>query len=171
MANRRFAVQSRKRRVSWDGANISITNLVVGTAQFVTVLSEVILEGFPTPTFVRTRGKLAVVTDVSSIPGGFGVVTMGLIVATAAAVTGAALPNPATNTGNDWLWWDSAFIGASASDVIGEDITVDRLTVDSKAMRKIGLNQVLVLVADLQTCEGTMVANICGSLRILLKAS
>ena len=95
---------------------------------------------------------------------------MGIMVVTAAAVSGAAVPNPATNTGNDWLWWDVATVGAAAGDVIGEEITIDRLTVDSKAMRKIGLNEVVVLVADLQSCEGTLVVNVCGALRMLLKA-
>ena len=169
MAARRF-VATHKRRVSWDGFNVDISNLVVGTAQFQTVLTEAILESYPTPTLVRSRGKLTVLTDPSSSPGSFGFVTLGLIVVTSAAAAAGGVPNPATNTGNDWLWWDSGFIGAAAADVIGEEITVDRLIVDSKAMRKIGLNQVLILVADLQTCEGTMVANICGPLRILLKA-
>jgi len=95
---------------------------------------------------------------------------MGLIVVTAAAVAGAALPSPLSNTGNDWVWWDQFSVGASAADVIGEEITVHRKIVDSKAMRKIGLNEVLALVTELQTCEGTMVVNICGALRFLLKA-
>ena len=170
MANRRFATATRKRRMSWDGASVNLSNLIVGTAQFSTILTETILENFPTPTLVRSRGRMNVVADNSSTPNAFGFVTMGLIVVTATAATAGAVPNPTTNTGNDWLWWDSAFVGSSASDVIGEEITVDRISVDSKAMRKIGLNQVLVFVADLSTCEGTLVCNVCGTFRCLLKA-
>ena len=170
MANRRFAPAARKRVMSWDGANVDVSDLVVGTAQFITILTEAILEQFPTPTLVRSRGRLTVLTDPSSALGGFGFVTMGMIVVIAAAAASGGVPNPATASGSDWLWWDSGFVGASATDVIGEEITVDWVQVDSKAMRKIGLNQLLVLVMDLQTCEGTMVANVCGSIRCLLKA-
>jgi len=95
---------------------------------------------------------------------------MGLTVVTAAAVAGLAVPNPAVDFGSDWLWWDRAIIGVAAGDVIGEEVTIDRLLVDSKAMRKIGLNEVLVFVARLTTCEGTLVGNLCGGLRFLLKA-
>ncbi len=42
--------------------------------------------------------------------------------------------------------------------------------VDSKAMRKIGNNEVVVFVTELVVCEGTMVANVCGHMRVLLKA-
>ena len=107
VANRRFASATRKRRMSWDGVNVDITDLVVATAQFTTVLTESILENFPTPTIVRSRGKLAVLTDLSSTPGSFGTVTMGLIVVTSAASAAGGVPNPATQTGNDWLWWEA----------------------------------------------------------------
>ena len=172
MANRRFAQTSRKRRVSWEGGNTDIADLVVATAQAVTVLTETQLENFPTPTLIRTRGRLTGFTDTSSTPGAFGVVGLGMIVVTAsaAAVGVTAIPTPLTDLGSDWLWWDSMTLGADAGDVIGSEITIDRLSIDSKAMRKIGNNQVVLLVAELLTCEGTLVVNLCGSQRFLLKA-
>jgi len=55
--------------------------------------------------------------------------------------------------------------------VIGRPISLERIVVDSKAMRKIGLNMALVLVSQISLCEGTTVsANLCGALRVLLKA-
>ena len=170
MANRRFVTRAPKRRVSWEGAMIDASDLVVATPQFFAVIPEAALEQFPNPTIVRTRGKLGVFTDVSSTPGGFGIVTMGLIVVTSTALAASAIPLPATDIGSDWLWWDQGIVGAAAGDVIGEEITIDRVTVDSKAMRKIGLNHAVVLAMQLQTCESTMVANVCGNLRFLLKA-
>ncbi len=170
MANRRFVARPRKRVMSWQGVNVDISDLTVVTPIFITAISEAILETFPTPTLVRTRGGLTVYTDTSSTPGGFGVIGMGLIVVTSAAVAATGVPSPLSNTGNDWLWWDQFSVGAAAADVIGEEITVHRKIVDSKAMRKIGLNEVVVLVTELQTCEGTMVVNICGALRFLMKA-
>jgi len=172
VANRRFPVATRKRRMSWEGGNVDIPDLVVATAKAVTVLTEAQLENFPTPTLVRSRGRINAYTDGSSTPASFGVVGLGLIVVTAsaAAVGVTAFPTPLTDLGSDWLWWDSVSVGSSTTDVIGETITVDRLSVDSKAMRKIGNNMVVLLVAELLTCEGVMVVNLCGSLRLLLKA-
>ncbi len=169
MANRRFVSRAPKRRTFWDGAAVDMSDLVVGTAQFATIQTEALLENAPNPTIVRTRGKVAAFTDASATPGGFGIVHMGMILVTATAFAASAIPLPFSQIGNDWLWWDQAIIGADASDVIGSEITVDRVVVDSKAMRKVGLNQVLVFVAELQTCEGVMVANVCGSIRVLFK--
>ena len=172
MANRRFASTARKRRMSWEGGNIDISDLVVATGQAVIAVTEAQLENYPTPTLVRSRGRLTAFADVSSNPGGFAVIGLGLIVVTAsaAAVGVTAIPTPLTEFGSDWLWWDSVTVGASAADVIGEEITVDRISVDSKAMRKIGNNHVILLVAEMLTCEGVMVVNLCGALRFLFKA-
>ena len=170
MANRRFAVRSRKRVTSWIGVNIDIPDLVVGTSKFLAAINESDLEQYPTPTVVRVRGRVSAFTDDSSTPGGFGTVYMGIIVTTATAFAAAAIPSPIPPASNDFLWWDSVTVGASAADVIGEDVTVDRIIVDSKAMRKVGINEVLVFVAQLITQEGVMVVNLAGGLRTLLKA-
>ena len=170
MANRRFVQSARKRVMSWQGQSIDLPDVTVVTPLFAVVLFEAVIEEFPTPTLVRTRGALAAFTDPSSTPGSFGSVTMGIMQVNSAAVTGAAVPAPITDVGTDWLWWDVFTVGAAASDVIGEQITVDRKVVDSKAMRKLKNNSALILVAQLLTCEGTMVVNVCGGLRFLLKA-
>ncbi len=160
--------------MSWQGQNIDIVNLVAATPQFTQIISEANLETFPTPTLVRTRGRLMISNDASSSSGDMGIVTMGIIVVTAAAFAGSSVPTPLTDVGSDWLWWDVATFGrisAAAEDVVNNPLTIDRIQVDSKAMRKIGLNQVLLFVAQLTPCDsGTVVANICGNLRMLLKA-
>jgi len=170
VANRRFAQRSRKRVTSWHGGGVDIANIVTGTIQFQTIVSEATMETFPTPTIVRIRGSLSLLTDDSSTPGAFGFVNVGLIVVTAAALAASGVPAPLTDIGNDWIWWECFTFGASAADVIGEEITIDRKIVDSKAMRKVGLNEVLVLVAELNNSESVMVANLQGALRVLLKA-
>ena len=170
MANRRFATRSRKRQTSWHGASVDVADLIVGTSQVAVIVTEATMETFPTPTIVRARGRLALTADVSSTPGGVASVAMGLITVTAAALAAPAVPSPLTDIGSDWLWYDSAQVGASAADVIGEEVTIHRIILDSKAMRKVGNNQALVLVVEQITCEGTMVTNLCGNIRILLKA-
>ncbi len=156
--------------MSWAGIALDLPDLTVVTPLLLTVISEADLENFPTPTLVRSRGRIRAYTDTSSTPGSFGVVTMGMIVIRKSALAGAAFPSPIQEGDSDWFWWDSLSVGSDAADVIGSTVTVDRIVVDSKAMRKIGNNEVIVFVAELTTCEGTMVVNLCGSLRLLLKA-
>ena len=170
MANRRFVQSARKRIMSWRGVAIDLPDITVVTPLFSVVLSEAAIEEFPTPTLVRTRGGLSAWTDTSSSPGAFGSLVVGIMQVNSAAVTGTAVPAPITDIGTDWLYWDVFHVGAAAGDVIGEEITVDRKTVDSKAMRKLKNNSALILVAQLSTCEGTMVVNLCGAMRFLLKA-
>jgi len=97
-------------------------------------------------------------------------VNMGLILVTETALAASAIPLPGADVGNDWLWIDSAVVGSQADDQIGGAVTLERMVVDSKAMRKVNNNQALVLVLQLTACEGTIVVNVCGSLRFLLKA-
>ena len=173
MAGRRrgFVAAPRKRRTSWDGGSFDIADLTAGTPQFVTLLSESIIENFPSPTLVRTRGAYLTLADTTCTAGAFGLVTCGIFVATAAAVAAGGLPDPITDAGNDWLWWNVTSIGEeTTSALVGRTIAIDRQTIDSKAMRKIGLNQVLVFVAAIEACEGTVVANVCGRVRLLLMA-
>ncbi len=173
MANRRFPVRSRKRVMMWEGTQIDLSDLVVATPQGVAVITEATLENFPAPTLIRSRGQLGVTLDASSAANALSFVTMGIIVMTRAALAAAAFPLPSTDIGSDWLWWDVATL---ANDAAGNDQGapggggVDRKIVDSKAMRKIGLNEAVVFIAELTACEGTTVANICGSIRFLLKA-
>ncbi len=170
MANRRFVSRPTKRRTTWEGVNIDISDLVVGTPQTTTVVSEALLENFPLPTIVRIRGRMAAITDASSTPGGFGLVSMGMILVTETAFAAGAIPDPLTDIGDDWIWWDQGIIGSQADDVIGGAVTIDRIVVDSKAMRKVQINLVLVFRCQLTTSESVMVANITGSIRVLLKA-
>ena len=173
MANRRFTQTSRKRVTSWHGQNITVLNLVAGTPQFFTLISESVLETFPTPTLVRTRGRIMATTDVSSTLSSRCIVTAGIIKVTAAALAGSAVPTPLADVGSDWLWWDVFTIGdpeAATFPEIGSTLSVDRISIDSKAMRKVGLNEVLIIVFELTTNEGVMVANLQGNIRMLLKA-
>ncbi len=170
MARRQFQ-RTAKRRMSWNGTIICLSDIVTATPQFVTVISEAILEGFPTPTIVRCRGSFMASLDLVVASNVRTTLTHGLIVATASAVAGSALPSPVTDVGSDWLWWYSSPLrnGETAS-VEGRIGDTDRVIVDSKAMRKVGLNEVLVYVAEVSDCELAGQVNVHGTLRILLKA-
>ena len=168
MANRRFQTQ-RKRVMSWQGSILQMSDLLAGTPQFASVISEANLEVFPTPTLVRIRGSVSVSTDTSATAGSFGNVTMGIIKVTAAAFAAGAVPEPFADVGSDWIWWSSQgiarFIASENEGNIWRTVLID-----SKSMRKVGLNEVVIFVASVQNCSGTNRANLCGAVRVLLKA-
>jgi len=172
MANRRFATRARKRVMSWQGGVVDFSDLVAATSQFSTLVSETSLENFPTPTVIRTRGRLMLTGDASSSAGSRGFVVCGIMVVTATALAASAVPSPFLEVGSDWLWWDVLTFGDVTGSVSDDGpMFTDRIVVDSKAMRKIGLNEVLVFAAHLQSCQSTtMVGNLCGDIRVLLKA-
>ncbi len=172
MANRRrFTGTTRKRKMTWEGSIIQILNLDVSPTIVNTIISEATLEQFPSPTIIRTRGRVWVGADVASGASSFATVTMGMIVVTSAALSGGAatIPGPQNLFGSDWLWWDTT-ITADWQSGVNEGSIWREVIIDSKAMRKIGSNEVLVFVAELTECEGVSVTNICGSVRVLLKA-
>ena len=150
-------------------------DLVAGTSQVATVITEAQFETFPTPTIIRVRGRLMVTQDTGMTAGGIAICHLGLIVVTntALAAGAASIPDPAVDVGSDWLWIDSGAVGEeTSSSVIGRPISVDRLLVDSKSMRKVGLNQALVIVGSVVNGSpvGAGAANVNGALRFLLKA-
>ena len=60
-----------------------------------------------------------------------------------------ALPGPLTNDFADWIWRGQAAIPLDASDPISASgLHSYRFDIDSKAMRKVTLNQGIVLVQE-----------------------
>jgi len=73
------------------------------------------------------------------------------------------MPLPLTQNSEDFLWFGSQFVAVNA---FGTPLTapgsysMDRLVVDSKAMRKMTLNQVLVMVTEMDQQSGTAGADV-----------
>ena len=163
-----------KRRTKWEGAQIDLGNIAIGSPGFTVVIPETLLENDPNSTVVRVRGELMVSSDTASSSDSFGFCSVGIMLVDSKALAAgiASLQTPATDIGSDWLYWDVFNIGeAGASHTERSILSTNRHVVDSKAMRKVGSNQALVLVAEVVTCEGTTLANLCGELRVLLKLS
>ena len=104
------------------------------------------------PTLVRTRGQVSVQPDVFSadvnVVGAFGIA----IVSTDAFVAGAAsIPGPFDQAGwNGWFVWRSFSMRFEFIDGIGVLIGDQRWEVDSKAMRKMGPQDTMVIMAESQ---------------------
>jgi len=173
MANNRRGrpqVRSVRRPTFWEGGRIA-QSVVSGVAVTSVIVSEATLENSPNPTIVRCRGDL-LVQITSGGAGGSANFTSGLIVVIADALAAGAVPSPLQDIGSDWLWWSNRGLrtvnGGGAADDDYEGNTT-RIPIDSKAMRKVGLNQALILVSAMQPEVLMIGVAIVGVIRVLLK--
>ena len=98
---------------------------------------------------------------------------MGIKLTTGAALAGAAVEQPLLDIGSEWIWWTAVPLFLAGGSVAapnsdGRSI-VHRVEVDSKAMRKTGINSVLVLVAQNEVITSTQTFDVQAVLRVLLK--
>ncbi len=170
MANRRgFQRAAQRRPTFWEGALFSSLPSVAGAvAEVDTLVTEANLENVPNSTVVRVRGSYG-----WSVAGanGSGVCALGIMLvnAPALAVGIGSLPTPITDIGSDWLWWDS--FGWDNVGTAGDGpVLAGQRTIDSKAMRKTALNQVLVLITEIQGIGASAgIATINGMTRVPVK--
>ncbi len=176
MANRRrfsSRTPAAKRSTFWVGGTLGIAQLVPGVNAFFTVISEATLENVPNPTIVRSRLELICMDDESvSAPDSMYLLSYGCgIVERNAAIAGiASIPSPTVDI--DWDGWfvHGAFTGGSAtSGLIDSPLGVQRQSVDSKAMRKVGQNEICLLVIEMNAIQGTEAIQFWGQFRFLLK--
>ena len=161
---RRFSGGGHSRLTEWSAYDTSGYLAVASTAA--TLLSGLAFED--PGTIIRTRGQIVIrpvanfAADVD-IVGAFGI---GLVSAEAFAAGVASIPELYTDS--DWGGWmviqpfSSTFEFRSG---VGTDMTQIALTIDSKAMRKVEPNSVMVFVAESLT--GAFV--ILDQTRLLLK--
>ena len=174
MARRRVFQRAAARRTSWEGSNVALS-LTTGVQAQQALVTEAVLETFPNPTVVRIRGELVVGVTAFGAAGANTNLTLGIKLATASAFAagGASIESPNTEIGSDWIWWNAAPTRNSTTlvtDSTGNVGTLFRVMVDSKAMRKVGPNQVLILVAHNVVAGSTQTIAINGVIRVLLKA-
>ena len=167
-----FSRQSPRRSTSWEGANITLIS-TTGLSVFQEVVSEAIIEQITKPTVVRIRGEI----NFRLTAQGAGVTSsnqfVGIKVATASAIAAgiASLELSATGIGSDWIWWycTSFQTTTSSEHALGADSTTNRVVIDLKAMRKVGSNQALILVAQNVALVSTQTVGMTGGIRVLLK--
>jgi len=173
MANRRFVQRAARRSTFWEGGNIFFTGVATGSNVSQTLIPESSLENVPNSTLVRIRGSILVAATTGST-GALCIATLGIKLSTAAAVAGATVENPNADIGSDWIWWTTVGLSqqntiATATPGPGPDTLVHRIDIDSKAMRKVPLNKVLVFVGSNVAVAGTMTYEVVGAARVLFK--
>ncbi len=151
------SVRSHKQ---WSGVSMALPGVLSTTPQEILSFSTSLSE-----TLLRSRGELLVCavpnanTDNEIACFGFAVVSDE-----ARAVGTTSLPNPVSSPDFDWFWYgyaplmDTVSTGSDASSI---GLTY-RLTIDSKAMRRVSPNHSLVLIGALTTGEMASTTVIAG---------
>ena len=116
-------------------------------------------------TILRCRGRVQAAFDESVQVGDRIALTMGLgIVSTDAATVGAtAVPEPFTDCEYSWLWWGSIHLESFlANGNVGNNFGsgMDRLEIDTKAMRRVKPAESLVFVVQSDSLTGAPVTSV-----------
>jgi len=177
---RRGVRRGARRATFWETASstafVTLTN--GGTVAAVNaVVSEAELDNVPNPTLVRVRGQFFGRLGSNSEQQSDCILIAHAIMVVDAkqlAVGITAMPLPLTDNSEDFLWYGSQFMSNTASGAPATEAsayTMDRLDVDSKSMRKVTLNQSLVLVSEMVQLSGTAGADVgfAFDLRFLFK--
>jgi len=144
-----------KRHGEWVGSSpqTSLTGLAASSV----VLDQVFTPFDAGETIIRTRGLFAVKTDqIATTENQMGAVGLGVVSEQAATVGITAVPHPDTDSGwNGWLWhsyWVASFTFGSAVGFTSPSLS--QVIIDSKAMRKVGDNERVVLVVENSSAVG-----------------
>jgi len=172
-ARRSFRRTAPKRATFWEGFAVKFSTVTVGAPAFAVITTEAILENSPNPTLIRQRGSALVYANAGGATLD-STLFMGIMVADSRAIavgiTGLQLPF--TNIGSDWLWWKAVHISDNSGsiDQIRPTTAAARFEIDGKAMRKIGLNEAVVLVLEVSDGGATALsATAAISARMLYK--
>jgi len=159
--------RSQKRKTTWSGlVPQTALTAVAGSAQAILETFTPTVDGM---TIVRVRGLFGVVTDqLAASEDMMGAVGLGVVTEQASSIGITAVPHPDTDSDwGGWLWhqyYSAAFLFGDATGFAGDAMA--RFVMDSKAMRKIGLQERLVLVIENSGVRGIQISN---SFRVLLK--
>ena len=158
--------RSQRMAMAWQGA-FNTAGISLSTTQSSMLQTS---ESTLKQTLLRTRGNILVQATPNASTD-LAVAAFGLIVVneSAATVGGASLPGPINDVDADWLWHQFVPLDAitlTAADPNARSV-VHRLEIDAKAMRKVGPDKVVVLMAELGGSAFSAVTAIAGA-RFLL---
>ena len=153
----------RKTDYSWSGG--SFNQASIATANVI----ETIVTFNEAGTIYRCRGNLLALLDVQAA-GNVNLLGVGLMVASDAQVAAGAtaFPSPIDAVDADWIWHSFLPLKSETgtqSDLLGGQVA--RMEIDTKAMRKVKMNDNLVMVADGQQLAGTGVVDAIAAVRVL----
>jgi len=166
-----MARTSRGRRSDYDWTagqfDVQTLDLAVNTKS---VLAGVTITG--AATVVRIRGEMFAELDATAV-NERAIISVGAIVvnevAFALGITG--LPGPFTQGADDWMWHGYLNVSSGQEGATAENSLFDRLTIDTKAMRKMKSDEVLAFIAEIagSSDQGGHLT-LMGGLRVLTAA-
>ncbi len=168
MSNQRrnFPVRGPRRQTSWVGS-ADQSYVAVGAGASVLTQSVQLTGVADVSTVVRTRGQISITPQVftadAEITGAWG---MGIVSQQAFAAGAVSIPRPFTDNGWDgWFAWVPFSFRYGFNDASGTLIESVELPIDSKGMRKVKSDDVIVVMAESQA----IAFRISGQFRMLVK--
>jgi len=156
MAGRsRIVTRSTKRHGEWTGSTpqTSLAALAGSSA----VLDQTFTPSAPGETLVRTRGLFGVRTDQQTASENImGAVGIGIVSAQAVSVGITAIPHPDTDSSwSGWLWHQYFTASMVFGTAVGLEFqAINTWIIDSKAMRKVGDEERVVVVVENSSSTG-----------------
>ena len=151
----------------WEASFLNETamDLAIGT-----VVAFALFSNDRSETLLRTRGEIFVQLDAAAVAEDY-TIAVGICIASARAVAAgaASLPRPGTDGAYPWIW-HGFLIGSSGREAaINNNTLFARLTVDSKAMRKMKETEDVVLVFEMvESTDQTGQVRLMGGFRALV---
>ena len=133
----------------WTASCIAATDLdnaAGGSASFV------IFTGDEAETILRLHGAVQVELDATAVDERVTIaVAIGVVSARAAAAGGASVPRAFSEGSYPWFWHGWMQVSSGQEAAINNQFLMDSLNVDSKAMRKIKEDEVVLLAFEICT--------------------
>jgi len=147
-------VASKRRQTAWVGsADQSFVTVADGAKSInQSFAPDTSVPSMIRPTVVRVRGELAHNPQVYSADLDYaGAIGFCVVSSDAFAAGGASIPGPQSDPGwEGWFVWAGFSYHLEFSDATGLFSPTARQTIDSKAMRKIGSNETIVVMQESQ---------------------
>jgi len=161
-----------RRRTSWElGPGDCVETSVIGTGTvFIGMALTPTIDGL---TLARLRGRFSMFLTAASAAGDGFCGAFGIGLATAAAVSAGigSVPTPITEQAWDgWLFWEpiQLFAGDKTAGDVNWLPAVSQFVVDTKAMRKLVVEDALYAVLEVEVEEGTATAEVRFDSRTLM---
>jgi len=165
----------RRQRVEWGfSKNTDFKSLGTNDVnlQRASVNFQNAIEEMTSPTLIRCRGDLVVRTVGGTVTNS-GLVAAGIaVVSVRAADAGStAVPRPVDEGEFSWLWHKFMYMQhLSNADTLAPVVSVIRIEVDSRAMRKIlSKEEEVVFIIQSDALQGTITYEFAINIRFLLK--
>ena len=123
-------------------------------------------------TIVRIRGSVNIQLDAGAADERALVACgIGIVSTDAAAVGGASTPGVGEDPGYPWIWHQFMWVSSLGEAAVQPQALFHRVEVDSKAMRRVGLNETLIFTCQIvKVVDGTGTLDVEYGLRILTAA-